>query len=245
MKKFFVSTVMVMLGASMVMAQNFTVVINGQEVSDGATVNVEQVVDPNDPMTLFMQAHMQLTNKTDADLTITSTLTPSRELPEGALFSDCTMGSCVMGFDGKEISLASGESTPESDAYDYTVLSGDYESFPIAITYTDNKGYSLNCTLTFVPLAGDSTGTASEKLDRVAISAYPNPTMGEVHFMLANVKAGSKVVLRDMNGRVVESVAVKGETELSMNLEALNAGVYFYSVEENGKAVVTRKLVVR
>ena len=52
MKKFFVSTVMVMLGASMVMAQNFTVVINGQEVSDGATVNVEQVVDPNDPMTL-------------------------------------------------------------------------------------------------------------------------------------------------------------------------------------------------
>ena len=57
------------------------------------------------------------------------------------------------------------------------------------------------------------------------------------------MKAGSKLVLRDMSGRTVKML--DAEAEVSMDLDGLSAGVYFYSLEENGKAIATRKLVVR
>lgn len=243
MKRFFVSAAVAVLGAGMALAQNFTVKINDQEMTDGSTVRVEQVVDPNDWNTVMLPAHLAITNNTDAELTVTSSLSPVTELADGAFFSDCTMGSCMPGFDGKTISIPGG-TTLSDDAgiawvYDYTPATGDYSPWSLNITYTDNTGYSITCTIEFVPLQP----SANESLNSVAIAAYPNPASDEVTFSLGNVKAGSKLVLRDMSGRTVKML--DAEAEVSMDLEGLSSGVYFYSLEENGKAVVTRKLVVR
>ena len=77
----------------------------------------------------------------------------------------------------------------------------------------------------------------------MAVAAYPNPASEEVVFNLGNVNAGAKLVLRDMSGRTVKMV--DAQAEVRMDVDGLNAGVYFYTLEENGKAIATRKLVVR
>ena len=231
------------LGAGMALAQNFTVKINDQEMTDGSTVRVEQVVDPNDWNLEMVQAHLALTNTTDDALTVTSSLSPVTELADGAFFSDCTMGSCMPGFDGKTISIPGGTTLSDDAgiawAYDYTPATGDYSPWSLNITYADNTGYSITCTIEFVPLQP----SANESLNSVAVAAYPNPASEEVVFNLGNVNAGAKLVLRDMSGRTVKMV--DAQAEVRMDVDGLNAGVYFYTLEENGKAVATRKLVVR
>lgn len=253
MKKIFAYMAFAMAGLGMASAQNFTVNVEGQEVTEGATIEVSSVIDPADWNAMTVVAHWTLTNTSAADLVFAATMEGATPLPEGASWQNCSFGSCAATWEIPDQTIAAGATVggptdldPVPFDFAYRPASGDYNPWTVNCVFTDKTaGASLNFSIRFVPLPKGEDTTANEGLDRVAISAYPNPTMGEVHFMLANVKAGSKVVLRDMNGRVVESVAVKGETELSMNLEALNAGVYFYSVEENGKAVVTRKLVVR
>lgn len=243
MKRFFVSAAVAVLGAGMALAQNFTVKINDQEMTDGSTVRVEQVVDPNDWNTLMLPAHLALTNTTDDALTVTSSLSPVTELADGAFFSDCTMGSCMPGFDGKTISIPGGTTLSDDAgiawAYDYTPATGDYSPWSLNITYADNTGYSITCTIEFVPLQP----SANESLNSVAVAAYPNPASEEVVFNLGNVNAGAKLVLRDMSGRTVKMV--DAQAEVRMDVDGLNAGVYFYTLEENGKAIATRKLVVR
>ena len=215
---------------------DLAVMINGQAVEDGGTFTIQ--TDELD-----VKAQFQLTNNTEADMSIKAVVDIAG-LPEGCSYMLCGFGTCFLANETQPYVLAAGDTYGDVQMEDFHLefiadATGKTWSAPMTLTDTVS-GLEFKVTVEYV-----IGSVANEGLDAAEISAYPNPASEEVHFMLANVKAGSKVVLRDMNGRVVESVAVKGETELSMNLEALNAGVYFYSVEENGKAVVTRKLVVR
>ena len=118
-----------------------------------------------------------------------------------------------------------------------------FTSATATVTFSDlTNGGSISFNIEFVPVwAGAS---ANEGLsDRVAVAAYPNPASEEVVFNLGNVNAGAKLVLRDMSGRTVKMV--DAQAEVRMDVDGLNAGVYFYTLEENGKAIATRKLVVR
>lgn len=73
-----------------------------------------------------------------------------------------------------------------------------------------------------------------------SLSVYPNPANDVINVSNAT-NAIEKVVITDMNGRVVKSV-VLGVNEAQINISDLSKGVYFLQATSNG-ASVTEKIV--
>lgn len=250
MKKIFALLTVVTASLSMAAAQSLIVTVEGDTVVNGETYRVSKEVNPTDYV-FSVPAYMTLTNTSAADLELGTVVTASG-LAEGYSLQFCGFMQCYDYTDIPNHTLTAGQVVGEDhvdDALDvqynvpYEHPAGEpFTSATATVTFSDlTNGGSISFNIEFVPVwAGAS---ANESLNSVAIAAYPNPASDEVTFSLGNVKAGSKLVLRDMSGRTVKMV--DAQAEVRMDVDGLNAGVYFYTLEENGKAVVTRKLVVR
>lgn len=104
-----------------------------------------------------------------------------------------------------------------------------------AFIHDNYMGYALLDNLSI----GEST--ASVKDNAIAsFTVYPNPANDVINVSNA-VNAIEKVVITDMNGRVVKSV-VLGVNEAQINISDLSKGVYFLQATSNG-ASVTEKIV--
>ncbi len=73
-----------------------------------------------------------------------------------------------------------------------------------------------------------------------SIKVYPNPTTGDVYFEGLEKGIEAKIILTDMIGRKVLETTIATNT---INVDALPAGLYFISVEQNN-TVVSQKLRV-
>ncbi|MEG2666176.1 MAG: T9SS type A sorting domain-containing protein, partial [Bacteroidales bacterium] len=81
---------------------------------------------------------------------------------------------------------------------------------------------------------------------KASISAYPNPACEQVHFkMNLNNNSFALLVLRDLSGKMVKTMDVTGQNEVSLSLNGMKPGFYFYSVMQNNASVAVGKLVVR
>lgn len=81
------------------------------------------------------------------------------------------------------------------------------------------------------------------------LSLYPNPSKGIVTISLSQ-RLGQDYKLRLSNiiGREVRTVALRSDLNtptLAINLSDLPAGMYFYSLMLNDKAVSTKRLVLQ
>jgi type IX secretion system substrate protein len=77
-------------------------------------------------------------------------------------------------------------------------------------------------------------------------NAYPNPASSIVNikYDLTDANTG-KIVIYDMLGKVVkQNVLADTQGVAKMNVADLNAGVYFYSLLVNDKAITTKKLII-
>jgi len=77
--------------------------------------------------------------------------------------------------------------------------------------------------------------------------AYPNPASGQVHFLL-NLKGNQNgtLILRNIIGSTVKEIPISGSSEkLSLRIDDLPNGVYFYSIVSNGTILSTKKLIVK
>lgn len=251
MKKIFALLTVVTASLSMAAAQSLIVTVEGDTVVNGETYRVSKEVNPTDYV-FSVPAYMTLTNTSAADLELGTVVTASG-LAEGYSLQFCGFMQCYDYTDIPNHTLTAGQVSGAdhvNDALDvqYNVpfehpAGEPFTSATATVTFSDlTNGGSISFNIEFVPVwAGAS---ANEGLsDRVAVAAYPNPASEEVVFNLGNVNAGAKLVLRDMSGRTVKMV--DAQAEVRMDVDGLNAGVYFYTLEENGKAIATRKLVVR
>ena len=74
------------------------------------------------------------------------------------------------------------------------------------------------------------------------VSVYPNPTNGEVNFLITSPSVKT-IVLVDIVGKVIDSRAVNSELT-EFDLSNYSNGTYFYRlINENGSTLVTQKLV--
>jgi hypothetical protein len=79
------------------------------------------------------------------------------------------------------------------------------------------------------------------------VRLYPNPVNGTANFEY-NVPAGTNagIVIRDILGSVVREIPVSmASGKVTISTSDLPAGVYFYSLMEEGRPVTTGKLIVR
>ena len=81
----------------------------------------------------------------------------------------------------------------------------------------------------------------------VLSNGYPNPANSQVTIGYS-VPAGTDgtIVIRDVLGSAKKTVRLDAASgKVSINTSDLSSGIYFYSLEVNGKTAQTKKLVVR
>jgi hypothetical protein len=77
--------------------------------------------------------------------------------------------------------------------------------------------------------------------------AYPNPANNTVNFEYSlNTGNTGNVIIRNLLGSVVKKSVFNGsEGKLAVYTGDLPEGIYFYSLDVDGKTMTTRKLIVR
>lgn len=84
--------------------------------------------------------------------------------------------------------------------------------------------------------------------DQIYFSAYPNPTNGvlTINYNIDANSAKNTLEVFDVVGKKVKSYALIGNKgKLELNVNDLNAGVYFYSVNVDGQALKTERIIVK
>jgi Secretion system C-terminal sorting domain len=76
------------------------------------------------------------------------------------------------------------------------------------------------------------------------VRVYPNPAGGEVHIALPAAMSGEWVLFNQLGRVVRREVLPPGQLELSVMLNGVSPGLYFWQVRAEGRQVGSGKLIV-
>jgi hypothetical protein len=82
----------------------------------------------------------------------------------------------------------------------------------------------------------------------VIMNAYPNPASGNINFdyKLPASVARASIKVTNLLGTIIDNITLeKTEGKISLNVNNLKNGIYFYSLMINNSATITRKFVVK
>ena len=106
----------------------------------------------------------------------------------------------------------------------------------------------FQCTLIWIKLAADTSTQNIIDSNNINVNVFPNPSESSFSINIQNLQATDKISLKieDLNGSIIYQIkneATEGSNYL-LNWDAANVnyGVYFYSVNINGK-IFTGKMV--
>ncbi len=90
-------------------------------------------------------------------------------------------------------------------------------------------------------------GVFNQTAKDILSGVYPNPANNKVNFEYSlNTSEAGFIIIRNLLGTVVKSSNISNEeTRLSVYTGDLPEGIYFYSMDVNGKSLITRKLIVK
>jgi hypothetical protein len=90
-------------------------------------------------------------------------------------------------------------------------------------------------------------GISNQTSNSILSGAYPNPANNTVNFNYSlNTENTGTVIIRNLVGSVVKQSVLTGtEGKLSIVTADLPEGIYFYSLDVDGKSMTTRKLIVQ
>jgi hypothetical protein len=90
-------------------------------------------------------------------------------------------------------------------------------------------------------------GIQNQSAKNVLSAAQPNPANTSVRFGYSlNTENTGSVIIRNLLGSVVKKEMLAGsEGNVTVSTADLPEGIYFYSLDVNGRSLTTRKLIVR
>lgn len=100
--------------------------------------------------------------------------------------------------------------------------------------YKNSTGVLIDNVIVHV---GEPTSTQKNSIE--GLSIYPNPASDVVN-VISNSLSNKDIVITDLLGKTV----LKANVSQSVNVSALNAGVYMMQIKQDGKTA-TRKLIVK
>lgn len=247
-----------------VSAANAQIVIqNGDSGPDisGTTINI--VIDPltvNQDGDYYWSEHFRVTNNTGADGTWKITRV---KVNVPSTWNDfvCWPPSCYPSNNGGAVTYSTPHDPGNGDPAP-TVLNGTYTAQHLGTDYqADLKpqitpDFNSNSTATYKYYITDvnsgdyldsltinfSYPLAVEDLKTVSLSIAPNPASNNVKVTLDGTES-AQVRMVDVLGNVVYSEQVAGSKNIDVS--GFKNGVYFVTIEGNGRKTVTKKLVVR
>lgn len=213
---------------------------------------------------LGIPSYISITNDSDETMEIGVRRTPLCEV-EGSTNQFCWGGNCFL--PGTNVSPL----TIELDAGE-TIEIGDLLGFTAYYNYDGNAGltkiqyefYDVQnpdnyAELFIVNCIDTSDNCAAAELDcpnslgveeltlEPELTAAPNPafTSTNVRFNLGTSAINANLVLRNALGAEVKTIELDSRFgEKTIDLSGLDAGLYYYSLENNGAVVKTKRLVV-
>lgn len=139
----------------------------------------------------------------------------------------------------------------------------EYTGFDLLYTYANNNETLARINLidpttmqtiqSFYVLYADLNSSLEKPIKQsitsTNIEAYPNPANNNAtiaYSLPTNYKSG-KIVVRNMIGATIKTISINGGStgKQSIPTVELTNGVYFYSIIGDGKALSTKKLVVK
>jgi hypothetical protein len=86
---------------------------------------------------------------------------------------------------------------------------------------------------------------AKSSATEISAKIYPNPSNGIFHISIENPEnAPVAISVNDINGKIVANDLFNGDSEITVNLENQNAGIYIAVITINGQ-VLTRKIIIQ
>jgi hypothetical protein len=138
--------------------------------------------------------------------------------------------------------------SPWYEAFTNSTLTPDGSVYRVTITvtnecnsYSSSQVIKLNTVLLKSAVANGSEVITDEEgqLVETNLSVYPNPTTGKLIFDYSSeTEHAVKIVITSVDGKIVAnhgSELVKGQNQISINLDRLEAGTYIYHFEIDGK----------
>jgi len=107
-----------------------------------------------------------------------------------------------------------------------------------------NSSDSVCVNITYNAL---EVGVQNQTAKNILSGAFPNPANNTVNFDYSIKQENeSSVIIRNLPGSVVKkSILANAEGKLTIFTGDLPEGIYFYSLDVDGKTMTTRKLIIR
>lgn len=124
---------------------------------------------------------------------------------------------------------------------------------PAGLTGVCTVKYTFTCRSEYVIVVNFISGevsVADAPATFNSFSAYPNPATSSVTFQYAlanrSTSDAADIVITNLIGNRVRVIPVAGNSgKKTIDISNMVAGIYFYSLEINGKPVSTKKLIIK
>lgn len=240
MKKLFLIFFVCML-ATAVSAQSIRLFNNGQPLNDGDEVTMNYI--PGETTHFYME----YANVSDENAFI-KVRRDDVSFPSGDMLTFCVGGSCSQTLSG-EFEVVAGDTITMADSsmvfhVDYTaaaphVLGSSKIMFTFYNTEVDDDA------VTFYLVVTPDVGVPQYEAMNL-VSAYPNPATSvvNIHYRVPDSHAASLVV-RNIVGSEVYRQEISGEGKALLSTSDMAPGIYVYGIEENGRLLNLKKLIVK
>lgn len=221
-----------------VYAQSFQISYNGEPVGEEFNFYVENANDDNE--LIFI-----ITNTSDEPVTISLSRRVVSEVP-GSYNIFCFGGGCYDSQNSAEnpMTLQPGETSEGSDFHFLYNPCGNEGTTSVNYSFA-SADYSVSVMVNYIY---STVGISSSDLSVNSLAAYPNPasTSVTVSYDLSGLNSDARLVITNLVGSKVAVRSLNGNSgKVNVDLSNLDAGIYFYSIEANGQAISTRKLIVK
>ncbi len=115
----------------------------------------------------------------------------------------------------------------------------------IKYTFYDNNNSSDTTSVIFRFTSGN-VGIKDNAIDVADFKAYPNPatTKLTIRHNCGN-KENARLRISNLMGMELKSIPITNSNETQIDVSGFASGIYFYSLEVNGKISVTKKFIIK
>ncbi|MCR5645081.1 MAG: T9SS type A sorting domain-containing protein [Bacteroidales bacterium] len=237
MKKTFFTLILLAV-TTLLSAQSFQFEWEGTVYEDGQTI-----ICPFDmEMGEYVQ-HMKIRNLTDADLDIVMEQFVIETVP-GAIVQLC-WGMCMVGDTIVSRPVTVPAQTLSDEELSFHVMFTEGETGVVAVRYVGYNANRVEEAIALNVLAGQGANVSENSISLG--QAYPNPASTQVHFDFnGNEHSDVTAVVYNLLGQEVKVQSVNGNRgRINIDVDDLQPGIYFCSIQVNKATVKTEKFIVK
>lgn len=221
----------------------------GQSVENGGTVTLNGMAN-EDLLTLALVATLNGGSNVNVNMRryeVSVVSGTENYFCWGVCYDAMPSGTLPAWFAGQEavIDMQPGVPVNEFKAYLVPNNTSGTSTFRYVWFNTTNATDTLSVTVVFQVAP---VGIAEVTGPRATLEVFPNPVLGEetrLRYALSGTRTTARLVVHNALGGVVqERVLNNPEGEVLIDTRMLEAGLYFASIQANGRPLVTRRIAV-